>query len=122
MLEAYSLSVDVAANDAVPFQNVTIQKGCSAVLSGTNSVDLNKAGVYMVAVSASASVSTTLQLYKDGVAQPQAQNTGLNPCFVTLVQVQENNCCCPCTSATRIQILNDTTATLDIDVVVTKVV
>ena len=122
MLEAYSLDVSVAANVAIPFQNVTIQKGCTAELSGTNTITLNKAGVYMVACNASAEASTTIQLYKDGVIQPQAQSTGANPSFVTLVQVSENNCACPCASGVTLQIMNETESTLSANVVITKVV
>ena len=33
MTEAYTLNVDVAENSAIPFNNVTIQKGCTSVLS-----------------------------------------------------------------------------------------
>ena len=122
MLEAYSLDVSVAANVAIPFQNVTIQKGCTAELSGTNTITLNKAGVYMVSCNASASTSTTIQLYKDGVIQPQAQSTGANPSFVTLVQVSENNCCCPCASGVTLQIMNAVETTLTANVVITKIV
>lgn len=123
MLEAYSIDVSVAAGAAIPFQNVSIQKGCTAVLSGTNMITLNKAGVYMVSVDATASVSTTIELYKDGVAQPQAQSTGTTLGFVTLVQVSENNCCCPCASGVTLQVLNTTMATFDnANIVVTKVV
>lgn len=123
MLEAYSLNIDVAANTAIPFQNVSLKKGCTAELSGTNTITLNKCGVYMVAVDATASVATTIQLYKDGIAQPQAQSTGTALSFVTLVQVPENNSCCPCSSGTTLQIINETAATYDnVNIVVTKVV
>ena len=122
MLEAYSLDVSVAANSAIPFQNVTIQKGCTAELSGTNTITLNKAGVYMVACNASAALSTTIQLYKDGVIQPQAQSTGLTPSFVTLVQVSENNCCCPCASGVTLQVMNEVETTVSANIVITKIV
>ena len=121
MLEVYSLNVDVTADSAVPFQN-TFQKGHTSELSGTNTIKLNKCGVYMVSIDASAEASTTLQLYKDGIAQPQAQNTDLNPSFVTLVQVPENNSCCPCSSATSLQIINSTATTLNsVNCCVTKI-
>lgn len=123
MLEVYSTDIDVAVNTAVPFQNVSLKKGCTAELSGTSTIKLNKCGVYMVAVDASASASTTLQLYKDGVAQPQAQSTGTTLSFTTLVQVSENNSCCPCASGVSLQIVNETATTFtDCNVVVTKVV
>lgn len=123
MLEAYSLNVDVGADSPVPFQNVSLKKGCTAELSGISTIQLNKCGVYMVAVNASSATSATIQLYKDGVAQPQAQSTGTTPSFTTLVQVTENNCGCPCSEAVSLQVMNTTAATFtDVNIVVTKVV
>lgn len=123
MLEVYSTDLGITADTYVPFQNVSLKKGCTAELSGTNTIILNKCGVYMVSVDASATVATTLQLYKDGIAQPQAQATGTNPSFVTLVQVSENNSCCPCASGTTLQLMNETETVLsDINVVITKVI
>lgn len=125
MLEAYSLNQTVASMDAVPFTNVTLKKGCTAELVGTSTIQLNKCGVYMVSLDASSATATTLELYKNGVEQTQAQSTGLNPSFVTLVQVTENNSCCPCSSPTTIQIINvdDAEATLtDVGIVVTKLI
>ena len=77
----------------------------------------------MVEVDATAAASTTLQLYKDGIAQPQAQSTGTNPSFTTLVQVPKNNTPCPCASPVSIQIVNtDATTLSNAHIVVTKVV
>ena len=122
MLEVYSNNIEIGANTVVPFDNVSLKKGCTATLSGTSTIDLNKCGVYMVSCSASAEASTTIQLYKNGIAQPQAQSTGTTPSFTTLVQVADNNSCCPCSSATSLQVMNSTATTLsNIDVVVTKV-
>ena len=112
MLEVYSTNIDVAADTAIPFQNVSLKKGETAELSGTSTIKLNKCGVYMIAVDASAEASTTIQLYKNGVAQPQAQSTGITPSFVTLVQVSENNCGCPCSSPVTLQVVNTTPAPL----------
>lgn len=121
MLEAYSLNIDVAADTAIPFNNVSIEKGCTAVLSSPATIQLNKCGVYAVSVDASTSASTTVQLYKDGVAQPQAQSTGITPSFYTLVQVDKNNTCCACTSPVTLQVLNTTAATFtNANVAVTK--
>lgn len=123
MLEVYSTNIDVAADAAIPFQNVSLQKGCTAELSGTSTIELNKCGVYMISCDASASVSTMIQLFKNGVAQAQAQSTGVTPSFVTLVQVTENNCCCACSSPVSLQITTDTAATFtDINVCVTKLI
>lgn len=123
MLEAYSTNVTVTADTAIPFQNVSLKKGCTAELSGTSTIELNKCGVYMVAVSASSATSVMIQLLKNGVAQPQAQSTGTSPCFVTLVQVSENNSCCPCTAPVSLQIISDTATTfVNANVAVTKIV
>lgn len=122
MLEAYSLNVAVAANAAIPFNNVSLEKGCTAVLSSPATVQLNKCGVYMVAVEASAAAAATIQLYKDDVAQPQAISTGTSPSFVTLVQVDHNNCGCACSSPTLLQVKTPAAATFtDASIVVTKV-
>ena len=122
MLEAYSLNVAVEADSYVPFNSTSIIKGCTATKPSADTIDLNKCGVYMVSVDASAEASTTLQLYKDGVAQPQAQSTGLTPSFTTLVQVDKNNSCCACSSPTTIQIHNSTATTLtNANITVTKI-
>ena len=121
MLEAYSLNTEVGATSPITFSNVSLKKGCTAVLSGASSVELNKCGVYMVSFDGVAGTSTTVQLYKNGVAQPQAQSTGTTLGFETLVQVSENNCGCPCSSPTTLQFMNETAATFDVaNVVVTK--
>lgn len=123
MLEAYSLNVTAAANSNVPFNSVTLEKGCTVTKPSADTINLNKCGVYMVEVDATAAASTTLQLYKDGIAQPQAQSTGTNPSFTTLVQVPKNNTSCPCTSPVSIQVQNtDATTLSNAHIVVTKVV
>lgn len=122
MLEAYSLNVTVAANAAIPFNNISLEKGCTARLSSPATIQLNKCGVYMVAVEASAAAAATIQLYKDDVAQPQAISTGTSPSFVTLVQVDHNNCGCACASPTLLQVKTPAAATFtDASIVVTKV-
>lgn len=121
MLEAYSIGVSVAADSVVPFNSVSIEKGCTAKLASPTSIELNKCGVYMVAVDAVASAATTLQLTKDGIAQPQAQATGTNPSFTTLVQVPTNNSCCACASPVTLQVANsDAVALTNANIVVTK--
>ena len=121
MLEAYSLNVAVEADSYVPFNSTSIIKGCTATKPSADTINLNKCGVYMVSVDASAEASTTLQVYKDGVAQPQAQSTGLTPSFTTLVQVDKNNSCCACSSPVTIQVKNSTATTLtDANITVTK--
>ncbi len=117
MLEAYSTNIAVATNSAIPFNNVSIQKGCTAKIESSATISLNKSGIYMVTVDA-AGIPTSagvmsIQLSKDGSLQPQAQSavTGTttnvdNVSFTTLVQVKENNNCSCCTSPTIIRVVN----------------
>ena len=124
MLEVYSLFVDTEANSAIPLNNVTIEKGCTAVSVSPATIQLNKCGVYMVSVDASSTTSATIQLYKNGTPQPQAQSTGTSIGFTTLVQVATNNSECPCASPTLLQLFNtdDAAATYDnVNVCVTKI-
>ena len=123
MLEAYSINVTVGANVNIPFNSTSLIKGCTATKPSADTINLNKCGVYMVACDCSTTTSTTIQLYKNGVAQPQAQSTGLSPSFITLVQVDHNNSCCACDSPTTIQVRNTVAGTFtDVNIVVTKVV
>ena len=123
MIEAYSVNVAVGADTNIPFNSTSMSKGCTAVKTGPDTFELNKCGVYMVSVDCSTGTSTTIQLVKDGVLQPQAQSTGLTPSFVTLVQVPNNNTCCPCSSPTVIQVHNTTAGTFtDANIVITKII
>ena len=117
MLEAYSTNIAVATNSAIPFNNVSIEKGCTAKIESSATISLNKSGVYMVEVDAAAIPTTagvmSIQLSKDGVLQPQAQSavTGAttdvdNMSFTTLVQVKEDNTCNCCSSPTVIKVVN----------------
>lgn len=124
MLEAYSVNVTVDSETAIPLNNVTVEKGCTAVLSAPATIQLNKRGVYMVACNSSSAAATTIQLYKDGLAQPQAQSTGDSCAFVTLVQVESDNKPCCCGSPTTLQLFNDGEAAAtftNVNVVITKV-
>ena len=122
MLEVYSIDVAVAEATPIPFNNVSLEKGSTVTLSGTSTIQLNKCGVYMVAVDGVVETETTIQLYKDGVLQPQAQSGGVTLGFTTLVQVSHNNGNCCCQSPVTLQIINDTATTFtNVNVVVTKV-
>lgn len=122
MLEIYSNNITVIANQAVPFENISVKKGCTATLGGTSTINLNKCGVYCVSVNASAEASTTLQMYKNGVAQAQAQSTGATPAFTTIVQVAESNGNCACESPVSLQIVSTDAATFtNCNCVVTKI-
>lgn len=124
MIEAYSMNVAVAANQPVPFNSVSLLKGCDVKQLSPTTFVLNKRGVYLVSLDAAGAVAGTtaatmnLQLYKNGVPQLQAQaqggSTGATDIegigFVTLVQVEEDNNPCCCSSApTTIQVVNNTT-------------
>jgi hypothetical protein len=135
MLQAYSSNLTVAANTAFPFNNVTIDKGCGETLSAPASIQLNQRGVYLVEVdgygTGAADGVNTVQLYVNGVAQPQAissftaaTTTTSNFSFKTYVQVTSNNCPCNCISSpTVLQILNGAQGltTAHINVLVTKI-
>ena len=113
MLQVYSINQAVSANGVVPFNNVVIDKGCAESLSGVGTIELNKSGVYKVTVDGVASTATTLQLFKNGVALPQAQSTGTTLAFTTFVQVVNNNCNCNiCSSPVTLQVKNTTETTL----------
>lgn len=119
MLEAYSTAQTIAATTgAVPFTNVSLVKGQTAVLSGTNTIQLNRAGIYMVHAVVSgvpaAAGTASIQIYKDGVAQPEATSStpsglttvGVNLAMATLVQVREDNGCCCRMAPTVLQLIN----------------
>lgn len=119
MLEAYSTGQTIAATTGVvTFTNVSLVKGQTVALSGASTVQLNKAGIYMVHVNVSGVPATagtaSIQLYKDGVAQPQATSStptalttvGVNMSMATLVQVREDNGCCCCKAPVVIQVNN----------------
>ena len=133
MIEAYSTNITVAENTAIPFNNIVIEKGCTAKMVAPATIELNKAGVYYVSVNASAEPSAvgdvSIQLAKNGLDQPQAQSviTGVvgdlsTLSFSTLVQVPQNNTCSCTTSPTTIQVINGPAATYDnINITVTKI-
>lgn len=135
MLEAYSKNQTIPATSGViPFNSVTLKKGCTAELTGTNTIQLNKCGVYEVLFNATALATAagniTVSMTKNGVTQPQATRTitgatvatSVNVPISTLVQVTDNNSCKCCDSPTILQFVNTGVAwTGDVDVVVTKI-
>ena len=135
MLQVYSDNLTVAANQAFPFNNVFVDKGCGEALSAPATIQLNKRGIYLVEVDGFATPDAVadigVQLYVNNVAQPQAISTQSTSAvtdvrafgFKTLVRVLENNCNCNCfTSPTILQVLNIGTDISDahINVCVTK--
>ena len=134
MLQAYSLNLAIAANTFIPLNNLVVDKGCAEKLSAPATIELEKRGVYYVEVNGfgtgAAAGANTIQLYRNGVALPSAQdqfttaaNEISNFSFNTLIQVQENNCPCNCTTnPVTLQIMNGEQALTDgyVNVVVTK--
>lgn len=140
MIECYTNNATVGENEAIVFSNTAIRKGCTVEANGAT-IQFNKCGIYEVYVNASASapsaqssspVDVTLQLMKNGVAQPQAKATEtsasetakVNLGFTTLVQVPENNSCKMCVTPTTCSIVNTgAEAAFDtINIVITKLV
>ena len=124
MIQAYSQNISVNAMQAIPFNSVSLEKGCTETQTGNTTFALNKCGVYEVSCGVSAAATETIQLYKDGVAVQEARRTGNSPNFTTLVQVNHNNNpCCPCDSPVTLQVMSVTAATLaDASIVITKLV
>ena len=123
MIQAYSQNITVTAMQAIPFNSVSLKKGCTVTQTGVSTFALNKCGVYEVTCGVSAAATETIQLYKDGVPVQEARRTGNSPNFTTLVQVDRNNSCCACDSPVTIQVMSVTAATLaDASITITKLV
>ena len=136
MLQVYSDNLAVAANTVFPFNNVVIDKGCAENLSAPATIQLNKAGIYLVEMDGfatpDAATEVSIQLMVNGVAQPQAISTFVPAAvtdtrtfgFKSFVRVLENNCQCNClTAPTTLQFMNGDTAVSEahINVVITKI-
>ena len=136
MLQVYSSNLTVDANTVFPFNNVVLDKGCGENLSAPATIQLNQRGIYLIEMDGfatpDAATEVTVQLYVNGVAQPQAISSFVPATitdtrtfsFKTFVRVQENNCPCNClASPTTLQFMNGTTALSDahINVVITKI-
>ena len=136
MLQVYSSNLTVDANAVFPFNNVVMDKGCGETLSAPATIQLNKAGVYLVEMDGfatpDAATEVSVQLVVNGVAQPQAISSFVPASvtdartfgFKTFVRVLENNCPCNClTSPTTLQFINGDTGVSEahINVVVTKI-
>ena len=136
MLQVYSNNLSMEAEQAFPFNNVVLDKGCAENLSAPATIQLNQRGIYLVEVDGyatpDATTEVTIQLYVNGVAQPQAKSSFMGTAvtatdtfgFKTFVRVTENNCQCNClTSPTILQVMNLETSLSDahINVVITKI-
>lgn len=118
MLQLYSDGIGVAAGAAVPLNNITYSKGCSATHNAPATISLEKRGVYLIKVDAYGSVADAgdfgVQIAVNGVPRLDAINettvaagdlgSVATACYVV---VQENNCPCNClTAPTSVQIIN----------------
>ena len=109
MLQAYSSNIEINANSAIPFNNIVVDKGNAESLAAPATIEINQRGVYLVKLdgfgTGAAAGEMAIQLYVNGVAQPQAQGQfstaageTVNFSFNTLLQVANNNCNCNCYS------------------------
>lgn len=136
MLQIYSNNLAVDANTAFSFNNIVIDKGCAENLSAPATIQLNKAGIYLVEMDGfatpDAATEVSVQLIVNGIAQPQAISSFVPATitdtrtfgFKTFVRVLENNCQCNClTAPTTLQFMNGNTALSDahINVVITRI-
>ena len=136
MLQVYSSNLSLEAGQAFPFNNAVVDKGCAENLSAPATIQLNKQGIYLVEMDGfatpDAATEVTVQLFVNGVAQPQAISSFVPAAvtdtrtfgFKTFVRALENNCNCNClTSPTTLQFMNGDTALSDahINVVITKI-
>ncbi len=135
MLEAYSRNQTISATTGiVPFNSVTLKKGCTAELNGVSTIQLNKCGVYEVIFNATALATTAgnivVGMTKNGVTQQQdirtitgaTTSTSVIVPISTLVQVKDNDSCRCCDAPTVLQFINTGVAwTGDVNVVITKI-
>lgn len=135
MLEAYSKNQTIPATTGIiPFNSVTLKKGCTAELNGVSSIQLNKCGVYEISLDVTGLASTagtvSIAMTKNGIAQPQATRSldgqttteGFSTSITTLVQVTDTNSCKCCDAPTTVQFVNTGVEFVgDVDVVVTKI-
>lgn len=136
MLEAYASSQAIpAVNGLVPFTSVSLIKGDTVTLSGTNSILLHRKGVYLVTAQVSgtpaAAGTVELSMLKDGVIQPQttvtdptaATTIGVVIPITTLVQVHDDDGACCCKAPVVVQFINTGVAlnAATTSIVVTKV-
>lgn len=119
MLQVYSNGITVTVPEQgvvfVPFNNVSKDKGCDSNLLAPGTVQINRQGVYDVhvnaAFSAVAAGDYVLQLFVNGVAQPEAQSRVTlaaggyaSASFEDLVTVPRNNTNCCYSSPTLVQV------------------
>lgn len=133
MLEVYSKNITVAGGTQIPLNDVAIIKGKTTEIQGAATIAINKCGVYKISVNAnvtpSAAGTASIQMEKNGalvdnaISQCTAEaDTEYALAFTTIVQVPNNNTNCPCTAPTTIAFVNGLAGSVDINVVVDKIV
>lgn len=119
MLEIYSKNQTIAPTTGIiPFTSTALKKGCTSELFGTNTIHLNKCGVYEIIFEGEYVAGTAgdinIQMTKNGTVQQQSNRTVIGASITesksvsicTLVQVKDNNTCRCCDSPTVIQFVN----------------
>ena len=119
MLEIYSKNQTIdATTGIIPFTSTALKKGCTSELFGTDTVYLNKCGVYEIIFEgeyvAGTAGNINIQMTKNGTVQQQSIRTVIGASttesksvsICTLVQVKDNNTCRCCDSPTVIQFVN----------------
>ena len=132
MLQAYSENVQFNENSPIAFNNIKTLKGKSSSLQGVSTIVFNECGLYKVTVNGSITASAagvdTIQLYRNGVADPggqvsftAAEGSTTAFSFETTIQAEPNKPC-PCSSPTIINVNNGEIAgTGYINIVVDKI-
>lgn len=124
MLYAYNTtSTAYTAGQQISFTSTGTQTGCTAVKTSSNTINLNKAGYYMVhfngdvaTTTDAGNVSAILQV--NGVAYPAAEATAYSSAatdiqnlgFTTIIQVQPNCMCNTSNVPVTLTVVNGTTA------------
>lgn len=119
MLEIYSKNQTISATTGIiPFTSTALKKGCTSELLGTDTIYLNKCGVYEIIFEGEYVAGTdgniNIQMTKNGTVQQQAIRTVVGASttesksvsICTLIQVKDNNTCRCCDSPTVIQFVN----------------
>lgn len=102
MLRTYSKSITATANTAIPFNTDKINIGTAVKHPNATNINVNRPGFYMVTLDVSFTSSTaglsSIQLYADGVAIPDAIITETivadsynNSSFTTIIQANRGN-------------------------------
>lgn len=119
MLEIYSKNQTIAPTTGIiPFTSTALKKGCTSELFGTDTIYLNKCGVYEIIFEgeylAGTAGNINIQMTKNGTVQQQAIRTVVGASttesksvsICTLVQVKDSNTCRCCDSPTVIRFIN----------------